>query len=86
MNTMDGEYETVSKDFAAGTYLVKTAQPLGNLAACLFEPQSDDGLVKWNFLDRYLVPQWGRGFYPYPVYRLVESTEFKSTPVNQPRH
>ncbi|MCD4730802.1 MAG: hypothetical protein K8R74_09400, partial [Bacteroidales bacterium] len=79
MNTMNGEFETVNKEFAYGTYLIKTAQPLGNLAAYLFEPQSDDGLVKWNFLDRYLVPQWGRGFYPYPVYRLMESANLKTT-------
>ncbi len=82
LNTMNGQFETVNKEFASGTYLIKTAQPLGNLAAYLFEPQSDDGLVKWNFLDRYLVPQWGRRFYPYPVYRLMESTEFKSTLIN----
>ncbi len=82
LNTMNGQFETVNKEFASGTYLIKTAQPLGNLAAYLFEPQSDDGLVKWNFLDRYLVPQWGRRFYPYPVYQLMESTEFKSTLIN----
>ncbi len=79
MNTINGEFETVEKEFDAGSYLIKTAQPLGNLAACLFEPLSDDGLVKWNFLDRYLVPQWGRGFYPYPVYRLMENKSMKST-------
>jgi hypothetical protein len=82
MNTMDGQFETVNKEFASGTYLIKTAQSLGNLAAYLFEPQSDDGLVKWNFLDRYLVPQWGRRFYPYPVYRLMESIKLKSTLIN----
>lgn len=78
MNTIDGEFETVDKEFSAGTYMVKTAQPLGNLAAYLCEPESDDGLVRWNFLDRYLVPQWGRGFYPYPIYRLMENTDFNS--------
>lgn len=82
MNTINGEFETVSLEFATGTYLIKTAQPLGNLAAYLFEPLSDDGLVKWNFLDSYLVPQWGRGFYPYPVYRLMEDPEIKSTVVD----
>jgi len=82
MNTIKGKFETTSKEFPKGTYLIRSAQPLGNLAAYLFEPQSDDGLVKWNFLDRYLVPQWGRKFYPYPVYRLMESTELKSTLIN----
>jgi dipeptidyl-peptidase-4 len=81
MNNIDGEFEILNKEFDPGAYLVKTAQPLGNLAAYLFEPQSDDGLVKWNYLDRYLVPQWGRGFYPYPVYRLMENVTIKSTQV-----
>lgn len=78
MNTMKGEFETVDKEFDAGVYIIKTAQPLGNLAAYLLEPQSDDGVVRWNFLDRYLIPQWGRGFYPYPVYRLMENTDINS--------
>ncbi len=37
-----------------GWYLVRTAQPLGILAAYLLEPASEDGLVTWNFLDREL--------------------------------
>jgi dipeptidyl-peptidase-4 len=35
----------------AGTFLVRTGQPLGNLIVYLLEPESDDGLVTWNFLD-----------------------------------
>lgn len=73
-NTAEGEFITKTKEFPAGTYIVKTAQPLGNLAAYLLEAQSDDGMLKWNFFDRYLVPQWGGGYYPYPVYRLMEDT------------
>ena len=30
------------------------AQPLRNLIFYLLEPQSDDGLVTWNFFDTYL--------------------------------
>ena len=32
----------------AGTWVVRTAQPLGVLAAYLLEPESDDGVVAWN--------------------------------------
>ncbi|MDA1080109.1 MAG: M14 family metallopeptidase [Gemmatimonadetes bacterium] len=32
-------------------YIVRTSQPLGVLAMELLEPQSDDGLVAWNFFD-----------------------------------
>jgi len=56
--------------FEKGKYIIKTSQKLGNLAVYLLEPQTDDGLLLWNFFDRYLVPQWGRGYYAYPVYRI----------------
>lgn len=71
-NSIKGGYVMEKKEFPAGTIIIHTDQPLGKLAAYLLEPQSDDGLLKWNFFDRYLVPQWGRGYYPYPVYRVME--------------
>ena len=71
-NNVYGRYVVKEKYFKAGTIIVRTDQPLGNLVCYLLEPQTDDGLIKWNFFDRYLQPQWGRGFYPYPVYRLME--------------
>lgn len=70
---INGKFETVTQTFTTGTYLVRTAQPLGNLAACLLEPQSDDGLLTWNFFDQYIVKQWSSTFNPYPVYRLKTS-------------
>jgi dipeptidyl-peptidase-4 len=60
-NSIDGKYITDTIDFPSGTIVVRTAQPLGNLTAYLLEPQSNDGLVLWNYFDRYLVPQWGYG-------------------------
>lgn len=35
----------------AGTFLVRTAQPLGRLASYLLEPQAEDGLAAWNAFD-----------------------------------
>jgi murein tripeptide amidase MpaA len=72
LNQVKGVYGTEKKEFPAGTFLVPTGQPLGNLAACLLEPESDDGLIVWNFFDRYLVPQWSRELGNYPVYKLLE--------------
>lgn len=74
-NSVKGAYIQVEQEFPAGTYMVKTAQPLGSLVAALLEPQANDGLLKWNFFDRYLVPQWGDGYYPYPVYRLMRKVD-----------
>lgn len=70
-NTATGKYIARNKFFPAGTYVIRMAQPLANVAAYLLEPESDDGLVLWNYFDKYLVPQWGAGFNPYPVYRIV---------------
>jgi hypothetical protein len=74
-NTVKGEYAVEKREFPKGTFVVRTAQPLGRLAAYLLEPESDDGLLVWNFFDRDIVSQWGRGAQTYPVYKLL-------TPVN----
>jgi murein tripeptide amidase MpaA len=78
-NTISGEFVMTDMEYPAGTIVIRTAQPLANVAAYLLEPLSNDGLVVWNFFDRYLVPQWGGGYNPYPVYRVVEKTELKTT-------
>ncbi|MDH7513059.1 MAG: M14 family metallopeptidase [Clostridiales bacterium] len=74
LNKVKGEYAAVKREFAAGTFIIPTGQPLGNLAAYLLEPESDDGLIVWNFFDRHLVPQWSRELQVYPVYRLLTPT------------
>jgi len=72
LNSIKGEYITEQKEFPEGTFLISTAQPLGNLAAYLLEPESDDGLLVWNFFDRYIVTQWRGEPRAYPVYRLMK--------------
>ena len=76
-----GEYVKDTLEFQAGTMIIRTAQPLANLAAYLLEPETNDGLLTWNYFDKYLVPQWGGGFNPYPVYRVIERKEIKTVPV-----
>lgn len=79
-NTIKGKFVKETIDFPAGTIIVKTAQPLANVAAYLLEPQSNDGMMTWNFFDRYLVPQWGMGYNPYPVFKVMERSEIKTIP------
>jgi len=67
-----GDYATQERTFPAGTYYVSTAQVLGPLAAALLEPESDDGLLAWNFFDRHLAAQFGGQPPPFPVYKLHE--------------
>jgi hypothetical protein len=46
--------EPLDTTVGPGWYLLRTAQPLGVLAAYLLEPSSEDGVVTWNLLDREL--------------------------------
>ena len=48
-----------------GTFLVRTSQPLGQLAAFLLEPAAEDGLTTWNFFDKGVAV--GK---PFPVLRV----------------
>jgi hypothetical protein len=78
-NTITGNFVKDTIEFEAGSVVVRTAQPLANLASYLLEPQSNDGLMTWNLLDRYLVPQWGRGYNPYPVFKVINKLSLKTT-------
>ncbi|MEO1006971.1 MAG: DPP IV N-terminal domain-containing protein [Planctomycetota bacterium] len=55
-----------------GWSLVRTEQPLGNLAAYMLEPQATDGLASWNFLDEHLFDGDVRPGGTFPIYRLPE--------------
>jgi murein tripeptide amidase MpaA len=81
INSISGEYTDTTADFPAGTIVIRMAQPLSHLAAYLLEPESGDGLLAWNFLDRYLVPQWGRGYLPYPVCKVLAPVGMNTEPV-----
>ena len=58
---LTGSWRTEQVTVPAGAYFVRVNQPLGLLAVYLLEPQSDDGLVTWNYFDRHLRPG---GTYP----------------------
>jgi hypothetical protein len=48
---VEGRWERAELELPAGTLVIPADQPLALLAAILLEPQSDDGLTTWNFLD-----------------------------------
>jgi hypothetical protein len=60
-----GKWRKENRPIAPGSFLVDTSQPLGLLAVYMLEPQSDDGLVDWNYFDPELKPG---GL--YPVFKL----------------
>ena len=57
--------------FPKGSFIVSMRQPKAALAFYLLEPESDDGLVNWNYLDKELdrATTEASGV-EYPVYRL----------------
>ena len=55
-----------------GSFYVSLKQPLSRLIAYMLEPESRDGLIKWNFFDRVIVRQW-RGYWFYPVYKILKT-------------
>jgi hypothetical protein len=66
--TLTGEYTSASASLPAGTIVVRLAQPLGRLAAYLLEPESDDGLLRWNFFDAWLAVDK-----PAPVLKIMRT-------------
>ena len=58
----------------AGTLMVKTAQPLGNLAVYLLEPRSEDGLAAWKLFDDGL-----KAGSDFPVLRLPQPAPMTTT-------
>lgn len=54
MASAEGTFEAATRTAHKGDYIIDLAQPLANLIFYLLEPQSDDGLLTWNFFDAYL--------------------------------
>lgn len=52
--TLEGEFHSKKQTFRSGDFRVNLEQPLAWLIFYLLEPQSDDGLVYWNYFDEYL--------------------------------
>jgi hypothetical protein len=82
MDHVTGDYVTEKKEFPRGTLVVRMAQPLGNLAAYLLEPESDDGLLAWNAFDRYLAREWGTGVETCPVYKIFTAEDLPAEGVD----
>ena len=67
---LKGKYVSEKTTIPAGTRIVRLAQPLGLLGAYLLEPESDDGLTNWNFMDPWL--EAGK---PAPVRKIMSNVK-----------
>lgn len=45
---------TAQRTYPAGTYVVRTGQVLGRLAAHMLEPETNDNVIYWNTMDAWL--------------------------------
>jgi hypothetical protein len=52
--TVHGAWEPSRMTVPAGAVLIDMRQPLARLIFTLLEPRSDDGLVNWNYFDRWI--------------------------------
>jgi hypothetical protein len=53
--------EAASRSLPAGTYIVPAGQRFGLAAFYLLEPESEDGLMQWSFLDGIVAPRAAYG-------------------------
>ncbi len=67
---LETESQPQIRELRAGSVIVRTAQPLGRLAAWLLEAESCDGLTTWNFFDAML-----REGGEYPVLAIPEPVD-----------
>lgn len=73
MAQVEGVFKSACKTAQEGDFLVDMAQPLTNLIFYLLEPQSDDGLVTWNFFDEYFEKNGiDSKKVEYPVFKYFE--------------
>lgn len=65
MRTLEGNFESQAMEIPAHAILVSMNQPLSRIIFYLLEPESEDGVVTWNFLDEH----FGDGTY-YPILKV----------------
>jgi hypothetical protein len=65
--------EPAKRTIPAGWYIVRAAQPYGLVAFYLLEPESEDGLAQWSFLDNILAPRSD-----FPIVRITAPATLRS--------
>lgn len=72
LTKLEVESTTPSQPLHGGYYVISTAQPLGMLASYLLEPQSEENVATWGFLDGFLIE--GES---YPIVKVLGQVELK---------
>jgi len=69
---LKGTHARAQLTLPAGSLFVPANQPLARLAFYLLEPESDDGLVTWNYVEEGIAV--GQ---TYPIYRVTGAEPLK---------
>lgn len=68
----EGEFQSATRSFSRGDFIVSLNHRLAYLIFYLLEPQADDGLVFWNFFDEYLAEELAADNpVEYPVFKVL---------------
>lgn len=74
MKDVTGHWNTAaSRSLPKGTYVVRAGQPFGLAAFYLLEPESEDGLMQWSFLDGVVAPHAD-----FPIARLTKASVLRT--------
>ncbi|MGQ9621571.1 MAG: M14 family metallopeptidase [Bacteroidales bacterium] len=74
---VEGSFKKTKFTADKGSYYVDMRQPLAWLIFYMLEPESDDGLLLWNFFDEYLISRGvEKGNVPYPVLKVMMPVDF----------
>jgi hypothetical protein len=75
MRSVPGHWtDAATRTLPAGTFVVRAGQPYGLLAFYLLEPENDDGLLSWGFLEGLVSAQS-----TYPVIRVTTPVTLRTT-------
>ena len=69
---------TETRTFTKGTFIIRTGQIMGRVAAHLLEPETNDSVVRWNAMDAIL-PRLGgqrREAPIMPIYKVMTPRSF----------
>jgi hypothetical protein len=66
-----------SRSLPRGTYVVRAGQPYGLAAFYLLEPESEDGLMQWSFLDGIVAAHAD-----FPIARLTKAATLRTHAVH----
>jgi dipeptidyl-peptidase-4 len=72
---LEGKFSSAQSSAPSGSYIVRTAQPLGILIFHILEPESLDGVVSWGFLNE--VPAVGSVYPMRKVFTPVQAASLR---------